>query len=262
MDRGEYILAPYSRTTDATEYTEPSLLNSVESARPCDILLQFIGHCTGHDNKVGKRMRLHVATAIEDECRAANNHNKLNNNLNNLRPCGDVIVECMDKKAETRISHAAFIRDLSRTSFCLVTPGDSQSSRRLTEVMLAMCIPVFLGPPFHTIPFASKVPYRELGVFFEMGDAELWLGDNTLREEGAEEWWPDDIDLSDVTVRLASSKQIVSYLRAIPVDVVNRMRTAVGAARSRFLYRDRMGDPPAASDTIAELLCHRTVEGR
>ena len=39
-----------------------------------------------------------------------------------------------------------------------------QSSRRVSEVILSGCIPVFLGPPFHTLPLAELVNYQAFSV--------------------------------------------------------------------------------------------------
>ena len=39
-----------------------------------------------------------------------------------------------------------------------------QSSRRVSEVILSGCIPVFLGPPFHTLPLAESVNYTAFSV--------------------------------------------------------------------------------------------------
>lgn len=47
-------------------------------------------------------------------------------------------------------------------------PGDTASSSRLTDVMLAGCIPVFVGPPWHAMPLASEILYHEFSVFFEL----------------------------------------------------------------------------------------------
>ena len=49
------------------------------------------------------------------------------------------------------------LRDMARSHFCLIMPGNSQSSGRLADAFFTGCIPVFLGPPFHTLPFAALV---------------------------------------------------------------------------------------------------------
>ena len=52
------------------------------------------------------------------------------------------------------------IEDMRKSIFCLVLPGDSASARRTTEIFMSGCIPVFLGPPYGSMPFAKAVDYR------------------------------------------------------------------------------------------------------
>ena len=47
---------------------------------------------------------------------------------------------------------------MADSAFCLILPGNSQSSQRLTEAFLTGCIPVFIGPPWHSLPLTQKVP--------------------------------------------------------------------------------------------------------
>ena len=53
--------------------------------------------------------------------------------------------------------HQGMLESIAGSVFCLMMPGNSQSSQRLTEAFLAGCIPVFLGPPWHTLPFSTEV---------------------------------------------------------------------------------------------------------
>ncbi len=62
-------------------------------------------------------------------------------------------------------------------TFCLSMPGDSASTRRLAETIMAGCIPVFLGPPYASMPLAGDVAYREIGVFINITDYAGWLQD-------------------------------------------------------------------------------------
>lgn len=97
-------------------------------------------------------------------------------------------------------------------------------------------------------------------MFLQLGDAYKWLSaDPNVRRPGGYEWWPDDMDLSNVIVDLPSSDQILSYLRSIPASEVSRMRAAVAAVSERFMYKNRMGSPPGATDTIIELLCENAA---
>jgi hypothetical protein len=57
------------------------------------------------------------------------------------------------------------------TLFCLVLPGDSASARRTSEIFMAGCIPVFLGPPFGSMPLAEAgIDYRASSLFFNVTD--------------------------------------------------------------------------------------------
>ena len=49
---------------------------------------------------------------------------------------------------------------MENTLFCLVLPGDAQSTRRLSEVFMGGSIPVFVGPPYHSMPFSDFIDYK------------------------------------------------------------------------------------------------------
>ena len=54
--------------------------------------------------------------------------------------------------------HRSLVQQMANSAFCLIMPGNSQSSQRLTEAFLTGCIPVFIGPPWHSLPLTQKVP--------------------------------------------------------------------------------------------------------
>ena len=63
------------------------------------------------------------------------------------------------------------VLDTMQTStFCLVLPGDSASSRRTSEIFMSGCIPVFVGPPYATMPFGDAVDYKATSYFFNVTD--------------------------------------------------------------------------------------------
>lgn len=71
----------------------------------------------------------------------------------------DVDVRCTDPELNAA-GHQKFedMFDKMRHSvFCPAFPGDAASTRRLSEIFLAGCIPVFLGPPYHSMPFSETV---------------------------------------------------------------------------------------------------------
>ena len=75
-------------------------------------------------------------------------------------------VACTDKEFalnELKVQpHAGMLEAMAGSVFCLIMPGNSQSSQRLTEAFIAGCIPVFLGPPWHTLPFSTEASHRML----------------------------------------------------------------------------------------------------
>ena len=66
------------------------------------------------------------------------------------------------------VSHAVVRQEMRRSVFCLLLPGDTASSSRLTEIMLAGCIPVFFGPPWHAQPLAAWLRYPDFSLFFRL----------------------------------------------------------------------------------------------
>lgn len=66
---------------------------------------------------------------------------------------------------------AQVMERMRSTLFCLVLPGDSASARRTSEIFMAGCIPVFLGPPYGSMPLADGgIDYRASSLFFNVTD--------------------------------------------------------------------------------------------
>lgn len=93
----------------------------------------------------------------------------------------DSIVQCNEGRfgnpGYNKMPHDVMLRYLARSLYCPVLPGDDQSSQHLTERYLAGCIPVFLGPPYHAMPFEQEVDYGASAVFINVSDSAAWLGD-------------------------------------------------------------------------------------
>lgn len=68
-------------------------------------------------------------------------------------------VRCVDAplNSEGMLSFEEMFKKMRSTTFCPVFSGDAASTRRLSEIFLAGCIPVFLGPPYHSMPFSETV---------------------------------------------------------------------------------------------------------
>ncbi|KAK9791369.1 hypothetical protein WJX73_000756 [Symbiochloris irregularis] len=90
---------------------------------------------------------------------------------------------------------------MEHSKFCLVLPGDSQSTRRLSEIFIAGCIPVFIGPPYNSMPLASSIDYASVGIFFNVSNTVAWLesdakwamspDDRPMTPQDALYWLPD-----------------------------------------------------------------------
>ena len=67
-----------------------------------------------------------------------------------------------------QVSYAQAMVEMRRTVFCFLLPSDTASSRRLSDIMMAGCIPVFLGAPYHAMPLAGEIPYKDFALFFQL----------------------------------------------------------------------------------------------
>ena len=74
----------------------------------------------------------------------------------------------------------------------------------------AGCIPVFLGPPYNSLPFPVDIDYRHASVFFNVTNTSAWLPEPVrwgqigatahARHPNDAVWWLPDIDVSDVAI--------------------------------------------------------------
>ena len=92
--------------------------------------------------------------------------------------------------------------------------GDSASTRRLTEVIQAGCVPTFVGPPFHARPFEAYVDYAALGVIVRIANSSSWLAD-------PDSWmWqvdsPDKVDATQIRSDIRSWGFITANIRSCP----------------------------------------------
>jgi Exostosin family len=120
-------------------------------------------HVTGDAGIQGKKFRSDFAEAML----------KLN--------MTDSIVQCNEGRlghaGYNKMSHEQMMRYLTQSVFCPVLPGDDQSSQHLTERYLTGCIPVFVGPPFHAMPFSQEISYAASAVFINVTLSRSWLKD-------------------------------------------------------------------------------------
>ena len=77
---------------------------------------------------------------------------------------------CPGARFEPLRSCVQVLEIMQTAMFCLVLPGDSASSRRTSEIFMSGCIPVFIGPPYATMPFGDAVDYKAAAYFFNITD--------------------------------------------------------------------------------------------
>ena len=88
-----------------------------------------------------------------------------------------VLAYLLDPVAQ--VTYPQVLMEMLRAIFWFLLPGDMPSSRRLTDIMLAGCIPVFLGAPWHAMPFAGKLQYWHFALFFRLDaflrNSSMWV---------------------------------------------------------------------------------------
>ena len=50
-----------------------------------------------------------------------------------------------------------------------------QATKAVAEAFLGGCIPVFVGPPWHSMPFAEVVPYKDTALFLKLQNTSAFL---------------------------------------------------------------------------------------
>ena len=114
----------------------------------------------------------------------------------------DVDVHCTNQQLGGENKPFTVMFDSMRNSrFCLAMPGDSASTRRLSEIVLSGCIPVFPGPPFNSMPFHHTVDWSSAGVVFNISKYKPWLDGSFRWQDSSSEqpvspndgrfWYPD-----------------------------------------------------------------------
>eukprot|EP00884_Botryococcus_braunii_P022991 jgi/Botrbrau1/9376/Bobra.0252s0005.3 len=225
------------------------------------VLVFFRGKCTpatfvwdNNSPNRGKIMRLETMRALA-----------------NSAP--DVRIECTGDKQELKEEHAKQIVHDEQVAlyhnsvYCLVIPGDSQTSRRLPEAVLTGCIPVFYGPPFHTIPLGTDLDYRDFSIAFNLTEPQAWnknvrVSWNLSMDERANErgptdarfWIPDVPYLAEWAIQVPNLKAMVQALRKVPAAEVQRLQAGLNAVGSRFLYMPLPSSSGNAKVSLSSLL--------
>ncbi|BDA47817.1 hypothetical protein COCOBI_11-0740 [Coccomyxa sp. Obi] len=240
-DHRDFLVVPYS----SPEFVDDPVIEEVER----DIDIFFQGHCSS------EQIALAVRKYAVDY-------------LNSLH-LPSVQVAC-DKSN----SHKELRGMLRRSKFCLVIAGGTASTRRLTDVMLAGCIPVFLGPPWHSLPLAQWVDYPSFAVFAElaaMKTLEMETPAVALSEPPAGQtatnlydhaWWILDADISSAVRTIGNMSELLPLLEAMPAEEIAEKHANLRKYQSYFRYRrtpaeelDPAISSPTAVDAILGAIC-------
>ncbi|KAK9822652.1 hypothetical protein WJX81_003745 [Elliptochloris bilobata] len=271
------ILAPYAST---------EVVSSLDSGVPDeerDVLAFFRGSCDPASEFMGKLFREIIVF----------NMNKADAGRED-DDTSDIDACCSGQDAKPRVActernyplnamrvqpHRELLGNMTRSIFCLMIPGNSQSSQRLTEAFLTGCIPVFVGPPWHSLPLTQMVDYSAAGVFLnitftgvEGGVPWWWTHPEIKAQEGLDPraqdidrfspaWWFPDVPASAI-VPLTRLLLVRPYLRQMPIEWMDEKQAAVARYRNLFTYSTVPQDPPSASDAIIEQFVAYATFGR
>jgi hypothetical protein len=151
--RANSTIVPYNAVTHI-----PTMKQALEANRTR--LVWFRASCGG--NNSGKGFRLFLANATAKSEYASN---------------PQVIISC---KA---VDHMETSREMLTSTFCLVIAGDTPSGRRISEIVIAGCIPVFVGPPWHIRPLSRYVPWDQFSLFIEVNNAARWCPKHDITKD-------------------------------------------------------------------------------
>lgn len=150
---------------------------------------------------------------------------------------------------QNSIGFDSMLRLMLNSTFCLIPPGDQQSSRRIPEAMLTGCIPVFVFPPIHALPLSHLVNYSLFSVFIRL-ERPFWLTPDSFEDMH----YKPDASFSPV------------YSAANIADIINIVRTANATAlqyqllaqRHVFISQGRFtnpANPRNLEDAVLQKLC-------
>jgi hypothetical protein len=217
---------------------------------PRDIFLFFRGGCGHPDPSVrqmfaaGKMLRYEFVQAVTAAGEA------------------DMQATCSCDICDNHMPHQDLQASYRRSRFCPVLASNVQSSRRLSEVIMAGCIPVFIGPPFHALPLVGDVDYASMGIFINVTNSD-WIdmtSANFLQNSMVTKVWPlEDAAAAATLVEVASLQEALRYLRNIPRQLETMKRRAVLRERWKLYYSAKpIGDGGDGQQSeLAELLMQK-----
>lgn len=243
--KGNALILPYVAVTDMPARDWNPILNATR-----DLFITFQGGCGSRDLAVrnafyaGKMMRLSVVEEI------ARWSTKLGVPAH---------ANCACDICEGLVPHDQLMEIYRRSLFCPIMPGNAQSSRRLSEVILNGCIPVFIGGPFHSLPLAQYIHWNELAVFIKVKDTHEWI------DSSSSNWRLNDminlawkLDYPVQLVEVDTLEDALDYLksRVDPVPLQIQLKNNA----HMFDYRLKEdGSPSRLSELVMDTMCDHAL---
>ncbi|CAL5229778.1 g13167 [Coccomyxa viridis] len=273
------------RSTVIVPYSSTESINSLplKEGHEKETLLYFRGRCdTELLGNMGKLMRSVVVRNLR-EALPRGDQGPAEKAAPEINVCchgqdaGDE-VRCTDREFEQNRfatqQHRSLMQQMANSAFCLIMPGNSQSSQRLTEAFLTGCIPVFIGPPWHSLPLTQKVDYASAALFLNIsmhvsGSSESpvawWQYPELKMKAGLDPhtqdvdryspaWWYADVPETAI-IPLRKLEAVLPYLRQMPDAWMEQKRQAVMKYRNLFIYTTAPQNEASASDALIDLMC-------
>jgi len=156
---------------------------------------------------------------------------------------------------------------MGRSRYCaILAPGDRQSSVELGLAVRSGCIPVFLGPPFHSMPMASSrttsmgsgedligIAYADFAIFVHVVDhtRSMWAFDEVSLSDGDLE---PDAEILNSPVEVPDIIDAIRYVYNVPATVASGLYAGVLGVRDLFVYGNDDG-PRGAVDVALDSMC-------
>jgi len=300
--QGKAMVMPYLAVTDLPP---PTGSNNEGGDDAWDALtaererfITFQGGCGTRDPAyrdmfyAGKMMRLSVVEELhkmqqEDERRekeqqqekeASSSSSSSSSSTNNG---SQIHAECACDICDGAVPHAQLMELYRHTTFCPIIPSNVQSSRRLTEVILSGCIPVFMGPPFHTLPLGDDVDWEAAAVFLDITDTGPWINgtsSNWRHNKMINLAWKLDANIKrnpetsnsgtsllssyDGMIKVANIKDSIALLKAMPIEAVGTKQQALAKIAPLFDYRPHPTDGTSSAlvELVMDKMCTRAAE--
>lgn len=149
-------------------------------------------------------------------------------------------VTCYDSITDPEPMQSTIMQEMRQSIFCAVLPLGSQTSRSLPSAMLSGCIPVFFGPPYHTLFLSNDIDYASIGVFFEIllpgHEATKVNNQSQSQTLGGLELPLSAADDEVTLIRVASFRDAVQYLKTMKPSQIAAKQKALRAQRLKAYY--------------------------